>query len=251
MPVDCPGARRNSRCTAAAGCFRLQPTVESLVALSDSYHRGVTSPADAERAALCDLLAELGPSAPTLCEGWDTRDLVAHLVVRDRQPMAWAGIAVPQLGRLAESAMAGLASRPYGELVDQVRGGAPKWSPFGLPGIKDAANLLEFVIHHEDVRRAQPGWGPRAVPRSLADQVWTAVRLTGRAAYRKAPDGVRLRRAGTDSASTVKGGELVVTVVGDPVELALFQTGRRRAARVDLSGDDAAVARLLATSLRM
>jgi uncharacterized protein (TIGR03085 family) len=211
----------------------------------------VTSPADAERAALCDLLLELGPAAPTLCEGWATRDLAAHLVVRDRQPKAWAGIVVPPLSRLADSAMAGQAARPYEELVQTVRAGAPKWSPFGLPGVKDATNLLEFVIHHEDVRRAQPGWGPRAVPRSLADPVWTAVRLSARAAYRKAPDGVRLRRAGTDSEATGKGGALVVTVVGDPVELALFQSGRQRVARVDLSGDDAAVARLLAASLRI
>jgi uncharacterized protein (TIGR03085 family) len=211
----------------------------------------VTSPADAERAALCDLLETLGPDAPTLCEGWNTRDLAAHLVVRDRQPKAWAGIVVPPLSRLAGQAMSALDGRPYRELVDTVRGGAPRWSPFGLPVVKDAVNLLEFVIHHEDVRRAQPGWGPRAVPKSLADQVWAAVRLAGRAAYWKAPDGVRLRRAGTESATTVKGGGLVVTVVGDPVELALFQTGRQRVARVDLAGDDAAVARLLATSLRM
>jgi uncharacterized protein (TIGR03085 family) len=211
----------------------------------------VTSSADAERAALCDLLLELGPDAPTLCEGWATRELAAHLVVRDRQPKAWAGIVLPPLSRLADSALAGQATRPYEELVQTVRAGAPKWSPFGLPGVKDATNLLEFVIHHEDVRRAQPGWGPRAVPRSLADPVWTAVRLSARAAYRKAPDGVRLRRAGTDSETTGKGGALVVTVVGDPVELALFQTGRQRVARVDLSGDDAAVARLLAASLRI
>lgn len=211
----------------------------------------MTSPADAERAALCDLLLELGPDAPTLCEGWATRELAAHLVVRDRQPKAWAGIVVPPLSRLADSAMAGQTARPYEELVATVRAGAPKWSPFGLPGVKDVANLLEFVIHHEDVRRAQPGWGPRAVPRSLADPVWTAVRLSARAAYRKAPDGVRLRRAGTSSETTGKGGALVVTVVGDPVELALFQSGRQRVARVDLSGDDAAVARLLAASLRI
>lgn len=211
----------------------------------------MTSPADTERAALCDLLESLGPDAPTLCAGWDTRDLAAHLVVRDRQPKAWAGIVVPPLSRLADDAMAGQAARPYEELVAMVRAGAPKWSPFGLPGVKDATNLLEFVIHHEDVRRAQPGWGPRAVPKSLADPVWTAVRLTARASFRKAPDGVRLHRAGTDSSSTVKGGALVVTLVGDPVELALFLSGRQQVARVELTGDDAAVARLQATSLRM
>ena len=83
----------------------------------------MTSPADAERAALCDLLETLGPDAPTLCEGWKTRDLAAHLVVRDRQPKAWAGIMVPPLGRLADQATTAQAAQPYEELVDAVRAG--------------------------------------------------------------------------------------------------------------------------------
>jgi uncharacterized protein (TIGR03085 family) len=209
----------------------------------------VTSTADAERAALCDLLDRLGPDAPTLCPGWDTRDLATHLYVRDREPKAWAGIAVSRLSGLAEQAMTGQADRTYQQIVAGVRAGAPKWSPMGLPGAKDAFNLLEFVIHHEDVRRAQPDWGPRAVPASLADPVWRAVKLGARATLRRAPDGVVLRRAGTDSAVTAKKGELTVTVVGDPVELALFTSGRQRAARVDLTGDDAAVSRLLSADL--
>ena len=143
--------------------------------------------------------------------------------------------------------MAERADRPYDEIVAAVRAGAPKWSPMGLPGAKDLVNLLEFVIHHEDVRRAQQGWGPRAVPATLADPVWRAIKLGSRATLRRAPDGVVLRRAGTDATVVAKKGELTVTVVGDPVELALFTSGRQRAARVDLSGDDAAVSRLLAT----
>lgn len=209
----------------------------------------MTSTADAERAALCDLLDELGPSAPTLCEGWDTRDLATHLLVRDRDPKAWAGIMVPKLGDLATKAMESQRERPYDEIVSEVRQGAPKWSPLGLPGARDVANLLEYVIHHEDVRRAQPGWGPRAVPASLADSVWKAVRFGSRATLRRAPDGVVLRRAGTTSSVTANKGSLTVTVVGDPVELALFTAGRQRAARVDLSGDDAAVSRLVSADL--
>ena len=209
----------------------------------------MTSIADTERSALCDLLDELGPDAPTLCEGWTTRDLATHLYVRDRDPKAWAGISVGRLQGLAEKAMDEQAGRPYEEIVAAVRAGAPRWSPMGLPGAKDLVNLLEFVIHHEDVRRAQQGWGPRAVPSTLADSVWRAIKLGARAALRKAPDGVLLRRAGTDSSVQAKKGALTVTVVGDPVELALFTSGRQRAARVDLSGDDAAVARLLASPL--
>ena len=33
-----------------------------------------------ERAALAALLDETGPDGPTLCEGWQTRDMAAHLV---------------------------------------------------------------------------------------------------------------------------------------------------------------------------
>jgi uncharacterized protein (TIGR03085 family) len=209
----------------------------------------VTSIADTERAALCDLLDELGPDAPTLCAGWTTRDLATHLYVRDRNPKAWAGITVGRLAGMHEQAMAGEAARPYGEVVAAVRAGAPKWSPMGLPGAKDLVNQMEFLIHHEDVRRAQPGWGPRAVPATLSDGVWKSLRFGSKAMLRKAPDGVLLRRAGTDASVAAKKGELTVTVAGDPVELALFVSGRQRAARVDLAGDDAAVSRLVATPL--
>ena len=42
--------------------------------------------ASRERAALSDDLLRIGPDRPTLCEGWKTRDLLAHLLVRERQP---------------------------------------------------------------------------------------------------------------------------------------------------------------------
>jgi uncharacterized protein (TIGR03085 family) len=215
------------------------------------YASLVTSTADAERAALCELLAQVGPDAPTLCAGWTTRDLATHLMVRDRDPKVWAGVTVPRLAGLADRAMAARADTPYGEIVAAVRAGAPRWSPLGLPKVGDALNLVEYVVHHEDVRRAQPGWGPRAVPAALADGVWAALRVTARGQLRKAPDGVTLRRAGTGAEIHAKKAPLVVTVVGDPVELVLFVTGRRTAARVELSGDDAAVARLRATAFRM
>src|SRR5262249_33102419 len=56
-----------------------------------AYHRGVSYARD-ERTALCALLGETGPGAPTLCEGWRTGDLAAHLVMRERRPDAAAGL---------------------------------------------------------------------------------------------------------------------------------------------------------------
>jgi uncharacterized protein (TIGR03085 family) len=212
----------------------------------------VTSAAAAERAALCELLDKLGPDAPTLCEGWTTYDLAAHLAVRDRKPAAWPGIALPRLAdRTEELQQRFRAEHPYPECVELVRQGAPVWSPMGAPGLRDVINLIEFVVHHEDVRRAQPGWAPRAVPTSLADGVWSALRFSAKATFRHAPDGVMLARAGSDARISARRGRLTITVTGDPIELALYSTGRRSVARVEVRGDDAAIARLAATKLAL
>jgi uncharacterized protein (TIGR03085 family) len=211
----------------------------------------VTSHAAAERAALCDLLDSLGPNAPTLCEGWTTYDLAAHLAARDRVPASWPGLALARFTDRSDRVMQSMKSEhSYPEVVALVRRGAPVWNPMGAPIIREPANLLEYLVHHEDARRAQPGWTPRAVSTALADAVWSQLRWVARPAFRRARDGVVLHRAGNpDATITAKGGRLVVTVTGDPIELALFAFNRRSAARVDIRGDDAAVARLAAAQL--
>ena len=50
-----------------------------------------------ERAALVATLHEVGPDAPTLCGDWTTRDLAAHLILRERHPIASLGIMVAPL----------------------------------------------------------------------------------------------------------------------------------------------------------
>ena len=52
--------------------------------------------AQQERNTLCDLFVELGSEAPTLCEGWSTADLAAHLVVRERRPDSGPGLVWPR-----------------------------------------------------------------------------------------------------------------------------------------------------------
>ena len=37
-----------------------------------------------ERAALCNTALDLGADSPTLCEGWTVKDLVIHLLIRER-----------------------------------------------------------------------------------------------------------------------------------------------------------------------
>src|SRR5688572_6061173 len=132
--------------------------------------------ADRERTDLAELLATLGPDASTCCAGWTTAHLAAHLVVRDRRPDALAGYAVEAAGHggpfvawahHAEDRLR--TTTPYAEVVARVRSGPPAWLPMAWPPVASAINTTEFAIHHEDVRRAQPDWTPRALARADQD----------------------------------------------------------------------------------
>ncbi|WP_433509873.1 TIGR03085 family metal-binding protein [Nonomuraea sp. CA-143628] len=206
--------------------------------------------ARSERAALCDLLDQLGPDAPTLCTGWNTADLAAHLVLRERRPDAMGGIALKPLAGYTASVQEGLkAKHSYPELVDLVRrpGGV-----YGLlPFLDDAVNTLEFFVHHEDVRRAQPEWEPRELPADLEQIMWKRVASGGRFMLRRAPVGVVLHRLG--GGVTLGGAQQgpKVEVTGRAGELLLFCFGRQEHARVELTGDADAVARLKNAKLGM
>jgi len=188
------------------------------------YRDGVTITAD-ERAALSDLFDELGPDEPTLCEGWTTRDLLAHLLVRERRPDAAGGIIIPLLAKRTKHVMSSIAEKPFDDLVEQFRSGPPIWSPFAVPVFGDKANLVEFFVHHEDVRRAQPSWEPRADDAGRDDAMWKVLTMMGRLMYRRSPVGVTLRSAGR-SDLVVKKREPGVVVVGLPGEHVLHAYGR-------------------------
>jgi uncharacterized protein (TIGR03085 family) len=201
--------------------------------------------AQAERAALCDLLDRLGPSAPTLCEGWATEDLAAHLVLREHRLDAAGGIALPFLAGYTHSVQEGLKRRhPYPELVHLVRQGPPRWTPYGLvPGLDSIVNTVEMLIHHEDVRRAQPGWEPRSLPPDLEDLLWNRLASGARLFLRRSPVGVVLRRPNGEKRAGKKA-EPAVVVTGEPSELILFAFGRQAHARVEYDGEPPAVALL-------
>ena len=120
-----------------------------------------------ERRQLCDLLLELGPDAPTLCEGWTTADLAAHLVLREHFHR-W-----PDARRATEKA------KGFTPLVGRLRAGAPL-VPWRIPRLREILNGLEFFIHHEDVRRAN-GREPRPAMDDLEALSW---RMAGYSARR-------------------------------------------------------------------
>ena len=196
-----------------------------------------------ERAELADLLAARGPDAPTLCEGWSTRDLAAHVVLRDRRPDAGAGIVFKPLADYTARVQNEIAAQSWDELVAQVRAGPPGWMPGAWEPVDKAINTVEFFVHHEDVRRAAPAWEPRVTDVGLEDELWSRLRTGARIMARRCPVGLVLRRAG-DGEVRAKTGEPVVTVTGPAAELVLFASGRQAHARVDVVGADDTVARV-------
>ena len=150
-----------------------------------------------ERLALAALLDQTGPDAPTLCAGWQTRDLAAHVVLRERRPDAGVGLmGGPLAGYTARVQRQYLDRYSYPRLVELFRSGPPRLSPFAIPGLDETANTVEYFVHHEDVRRAAEGWTERELPAGLADVLWK--RLKGsRLFLRSAPTGIVFARART------------------------------------------------------
>jgi uncharacterized protein (TIGR03085 family) len=207
-----------------------------------------TSIAARERSALTDLAERVGPDAPTLCEGWAVRDLVAHLVLRERSLLALGTVVRPLSGPM-ERERVRLAGGDFAALVERLRSGPPRLSPFGIPGLDKLLNSMEFFIHHEDVRRAQPGWEPRPLSDGTQDALWRTVRGAGRFAVSRVPVGVAAERPGSGDRLTLKRGDPAVVVRGEPAEVLLYVHGRRQHARVELLGPDQAQSALASARL--
>ena len=193
-----------------------------------------------ERHLLCDLFLELGPDVPTLCEGWTAFDLATHLVVRERSLRGGPGILLgdkfPSLAKATEAAQEREHAKGFPAVVGLVRTGPPLATKL----ISKFINLNEFVIHHEDLRRAN-GLGPRQGIDDLQDALW---KLYGHTA-RLTPGlpkgfGMELKRLNGSTITTGKAPR--VTISGDPIEIGLYLFGRHGASTAVVSGDPAAVA---------
>jgi uncharacterized protein (TIGR03085 family) len=197
----------------------------------------VTQPVDVrERSGICDLFVELGPDAPTLCEGWTTADLAAHLVLREH------------FHRWPAAKLAAEKAKGFPSIVTRLRAGAPL-IPWRIPRLRNVLLGLEYFIHHEDVRRAN-GLEPRPTVDDLEALAW---RMTGYSARRIArrirPYGLELVRP--DGATRRFGSGQLATLTAPATELVLYMSGRRATAHVSLSGAADAVAALERTKLRV
>jgi uncharacterized protein (TIGR03085 family) len=173
----------------------------------------------------------LGPDAPTLCEGWVTRDLAAHLWVREHRPWAVPGMVAKggPLHRSTDRLQERVGQRPFAEIVASLRSGAPVPTPV----LGKAIDLHEFFVHHEDVRRAN-GMDPRADP-ALDNALWRIIPVFGRFLTREAR-GIEITLATPDGGRRrVRTGDRSVEAHGAPQELFLWLYSRP--ARVDVTGD--------------
>jgi len=195
--------------------------------------------ANDERRQLCDLFERVGADAPTLCGEWTTRDLAVHLLLRERRPDALAGRFVKALADRGAKVEQELRDKPWPELVATLREGAPKWNPMSFGSVDEAVNVPEFYVHHEDVRRAQPGWQPRPTDPEREEALWRALSRVAKVFYGRSPVGVVLRRPdGTEIAA--RRGPRTVRISGQPSELILHAFGRREL-QVDIDGNEADV----------
>ena len=226
--------------------------------------------AAASRAALEEALTAAGPGMPTLCAGWRTEHLAAHLALRDSSPTA-PGLFLPPLAAVLERRTRALGDahagdRGYAELVARIgRGPLPAPADDGVRGrlrglaarargsrpgraVAGRVQLLEFFVHTEDVRRAQDRWAPRILADDYADALFTRLHARAALLYRGEETGVvlvRRARAGsrTDNAPLTArrpGPDGVgVRVTGPAGELAMHAFGRRGAALVTQDRFDA------------
>lgn len=211
--------------------------------------------AQRERQELCRLMEELGPDAPTLCGDWTTRDLAAHLVVRESRPDAAAGIVLKPMSGWTDHIQQKETKKPWSELVHAIRTGPPRLSVFSLPKADALGNTTEYFVHLEDVRRAEPAWEPRNLPPKFSDALWKITSSRAKGFYRHVPVGVRLERTDaapeTEAPTSVKAasGSPVVTVSGPAQELLLFSFGRKDHTVVEIKGDKKSIAELMAANM--
>lgn len=194
-----------------------------------------------ERAALADLFEQVGPDVPTLDEGWNTGDLMAHLLIRERRLDAFLGGMIKPLAAHQDSVTKSFAAKPWQEQLRLLRSGPPGWNPMGWGKLEELANGAEFFVHHEDARRGVEGWQPRhldaATTTALEGQLASAfvrgmAKKLGGGVVAVLPDGRRI---------DVRPGEPLLELHGDPGEVLLWLFGRD-ASRVELQGSDAALA---------
>jgi uncharacterized protein (TIGR03085 family) len=191
----------------------------------------MTGYALAERLALANTMEQFGPDAPTLCTGWSVRDLAAHIVLRERRPDAAAGIVLRRVAPHTERVQARIAAGDFQDLLRRMRK-----RPWWIRPVDELMNVTEMFVHHEDVRRAQPGWAPRDLDDGLRRALFKQLRPLPLRGLRRLPAVVHVEAPRFGAVRGGGSGPDTVRISGDPGELLLFLVGRQSHAIVNLDG---------------
>ncbi|MGH3546485.1 MAG: TIGR03085 family metal-binding protein [Mycobacteriales bacterium] len=195
-----------------------------------------------ERTDIAQTLRAVGPQAPTLCQDWNALRLLSHLVLRENRVDALVGMVLPFAAGYTERLQRQLEQR-YGfdGLVQRFADGPPRWSPLRIAAVDEAVNVIEHFTHHEDLRRAQPGWVARELPPGYQAALWNRLRRLAKVLTRRAAP-LRLVAPGYGdlviTSKTAPGAAPMetVTVTAPPSELVLFCYGRQTHSTAQLLG---------------
>ncbi len=192
--------------------------------------------AQSQRTQLLDLFLELGPFAPTLCEGWKTQDLVAHLWIREHKPQAMLGMFSEKFEDMTERIQINaLHTHGFVTLVDKLRKPSLMMRP-----MDSLINGAEYFIHHMDVLRAND----RDQEISDRDEETLRTPLKMFASKTAKAYGDRVVVDTNDGKKLELGqGTRPVHLIGKPSEVLLFVAGRTDNAKVQLVGEPDAVAK--------
>ncbi|MCW1249075.1 TIGR03085 family metal-binding protein [Acaricomes phytoseiuli] len=203
---------------------------------------------DPSREVLAETLLAVGPDAPTLCAGWQSQDLAAHLYLRERNAGVGIGLLLPSFAKATEKATRKLAEKSatpesYAKLVKQFREGPPAFSPLRIKALDESSNLIEYFVHTEDLRRAKERWAPRALDEEYSQALWDELIKRAAILYRGVDLGVVLVQP-SGPRHVAKRAPVSVAIVGEPSELLMHAHGRTDHALVTFEGQPDAVALL-------
>jgi len=191
-----------------------------------------------ERQGLVETLKALGPDAPTLCEGWMTKHLLAHLIMRETEPVNASGILLKGRQKQTQNRLEELSTH-FESNLSKLKSGPPLWNPMRY--LDKWVNALEMLIHHEDVLRAQPNWQRRKFTDSETKELDFLLKIAPRFLVR-----------GAKVVPTLVVGDLQssgrIILRGDQVDLLLFLAGRQSASNVSIEGDELDVADFMKSS---
>ena len=200
-----------------------------------------------EQDSLVETFRTTDPDAPTLCEGWNVGRLLAHLTQREHSLVARIVDSVarkppgqePGLNKLTSQAR---TPQGYDALIDRFTQGAPRWSPMSWAA--DRLNFVEYLIHHEDIRRAQPGWRRRHLSDESLDTLWQGLKAQGATLVRPAGVPVVVRRTDSGETATLASGDDPVELSGPVTEIVFYLFGRDQVRDLAFAGPDDKVAKV-------